>query len=233
MRVGGLQKNSFIDYPGKISCVLFLSGCNFNCPYCHNPELVKGCAECPHFWEEDKVYDFLKKHRGFLDGVVISGGEPTLQKDLILLCERIKKMGYPVKVDTNGSRPQVIKGLIEKKLVDYIAMDIKTDPLLYAPLIKRKDCNPGDIVSSIQIIMESGLPYEFKTTCIKPLVTDRIVKNIVRLIQGAKLYALQKFRDTEVLHPEFFKENPRNYDFADMVRFKAIAAPWVEKCIVR
>ncbi|QTA84561.1 anaerobic ribonucleoside-triphosphate reductase activating protein [Desulfonema magnum] len=232
MIFGGLQKNSFIDYPGKISCVLFLSGCNFNCPYCHNPDLVKGCAECPHFLEENGVYDFLKNRRGLLDGVVISGGEPTLQDDLVLLCEKIKDMGYPVKVDTNGSRPKVIQGLIDRKLVDYIAMDIKTDPLRYSPLIK-KHCNPSDIFSSIRIIMESGLPYEFKTTCIKPLVNDQIIENISHIIHGARLYALQEFRNTEVLHPEFFQGNKCSYDKDELIRFKAIADPWVEKCVVR
>ncbi len=232
MRVGGLQKNSMIDFPGKISCVLFLAGCNFNCPYCHNPELAKGCMDCLNFPSESNFYDFLEKRRGFLDGVVISGGEPTLQKDLISLCEKIKTMGYPVKVDTNGSRPRVIKGLIEKGLVDYIAMDIKTDPLHYLSFIKR-DCSPGDIVSSIRIIMESGLGYEFKTTCIKPLVSEEVVRNICHIIQGADLYALQQFRNTEVLHPEFFKGSDCSYDDRELIRFRAIAEPWVRECIVR
>ena len=232
MRVGGLQKNSMIDFPGKISCVLFLAGCNFNCPYCHNPELAKGCMDCLNFPSESNFYDFLEKRRGFLDGVVISGGEPTLQRDLISLCEKIKAMGYPVKVDTNGSRPRVIKGLIEKGLVDYIAMDIKTDPLHYLSVIKR-DCSPEDIVSSIRIIMESGLRYEFKTTCIKPLVSEEVVRNICHIIQGADLYALQQFRNTEVLHPEFFKVSNCSYDDRELMRFRAIAEPWVRECIVR
>lgn len=233
MIFGGIQKNSFIDYPGKISCVLFLSGCNFNCPYCHNPDLAKGCVECPHFLKgENAVYDFLKKRKGFLDAVVISGGEPTLQKDLISLCEKIKTMGYPVKVDTNGSRPRVIRGLIERKLVDYIAMDIKTDPLRYSPLIK-KDCDPQNILSSIRIIMESGLPYEFKTTCVKPLVSNEVVVDICRIIQGANLYALQKFRMTDVLEPEFFREDSHTYSDNELMSMKSVADLWVQKCIVR
>ena len=228
----GLQKNSFIDYPGKISCVLFLSGCNFNCPYCHNPELAKGYAEFPHSMKESKLYDFLEKHRGFLDGVVISGGEPTLQKDLFWLCEKIKSMGYPVKMDTNGSRPRVIASLIDKKLVDYVAMDIKTYPLHYSPLIK-KDCDPNDILSSIRIIMESGLPYEFKTTCIKPLVDEQVVEKISHLIDGAMLYVLQQFRKTEVLHPEFFRKDMYNYSDDELAHLRDIAAVQVGKCIVR
>ncbi|MDM8524055.1 anaerobic ribonucleoside-triphosphate reductase activating protein [Desulfococcaceae bacterium HSG8] len=232
MFLGGLQKNSFIDYPGKISCVLFLAGCNFNCPYCHNPELARGCLDCPRFLEENRVYDFLENRKGFLDGVVISGGEPTLQEDLSLLCEKIKNMGYPVKVDTNGSRPHVIKSLIDRKLVDYIAMDIKTDPFRYSPLIK-KDCNPDDIFSSISIIMESGLPYEFKTTCIRPLVDEEVIENISHIIHNARLYALQQFRKSDVLHPEFFLEDKNIYDTDELKRLKTVADPWVRKCIVR
>ena len=232
MVFGGLQKNSLIDYPGKISCVLFTSGCNFDCPYCHNPELAKGCASYSPFSTESGVYDFLDSRKAFLDGVVISGGEPTLQKDLVSLCEKVKNMGYPVKLDTNGSRPQVIKQLIDNGLVDYIAMDIKTDPFNYSPLIK-KNCKPDNIISSISIIMESDLAYEFKTTCIKPIVNKNVIESISRRIKGAMLYALQQFQNTDVLHPEFFQENEEPYDYDELLDFKSIAQPWVERCIVR
>lgn len=232
MVFGGLQKNSFIDYPGKISCVLFTSGCNFDCPYCHNPDLAKGCAKYSPFSTENGVYDFLDSRKAFLDGVVISGGEPTLQKDLVTLCEKVKNMGYPVKLDTNGSRPKVIKQLIDESLVDYIAMDIKTDPFNYSPLIK-KDCKPDNIISSIRIIMESDSAYEFKTTCIKPIINKDIIESISRRIQGAMLYALQQFQNTDVLHPEFFQENEESYDPDELLHFKSIAEPWVKKCIVR
>ena len=150
MNFGGIQKNSFIDYPGKLSCVIFLSGCNFNCPYCHNPSLVKGSAECPASLRGDGLYGFLESRRDFLDGVVISGGEPTLQKNLVKLCETIKGLGYSVKLDTNGSRPGDLKHLIDSGLVDYIAMDIKTDPENYNPLI-GENCDPTDLLSSINI----------------------------------------------------------------------------------
>ncbi|RZB30794.1 MAG: pyruvate formate lyase activating enzyme [Desulfobacteraceae bacterium Eth-SRB1] len=230
MVLGGLQKSSLIDYPGKISCVLFLSGCNFDCPYCHNPDLAKNNIHT--LLNEDSVYDFLEMRKDFLDGVVISGGEPTLQKDLTSLCEKTKQMGYPVKIDTNGSRPHVIKKLIDEGLVDYIAMDIKTDPLNYSPLIQKKS-NPDNIVSSIRIIMESNIDYEFRTTCIKPLVDARIVEDISRFISGSMLYALQKFNNTRVLHPEFFQTSECGYNDDDLIHFQAIAKPWVKKCIVR
>ena len=212
--------------------MLFTSVCNFDCPYCHNPDLAKGCTSYSPFSTENGVYDFLDNRKTFLDGVVISGGEPTLQKDLVLLCQKVKNMGYPVKLDTNGSRPKVLKQLIDDGLVDYIAMDIKTDPFNYSPLIK-KDCKPDNIISSIRIIMESDLAYEFKTTCIKPIINENVIESIARRIQGARLYALQKFQNTGVLHPEFFQKNAESYDDHELLHLKSIAEPWVKKCIVR
>lgn len=232
MIFGGMQKNSLIDYPGKISCVLFVPGCNFDCPYCHNPDLAKGCDACPIHLQEQGVLDFLAERRGFLDGVVISGGEPTLHWDLEGVCGRIKEIGYPVKLDTNGSRPKVVRALIEKSMVDYLAMDIKTDPFGYAPLIRREP-DPKDILASIELIRDSGLPYEFKTTCVRPLVNAEIIENICMLIQGADLYALQQFHHTHVLNPEFFEDDDRIYTDSELMRFKAIADPHVKRCAVR
>ncbi len=232
MVLGGLQKNSLIDYPGKVSSVLFLSGCNFDCPYCHNPALAKGSPLLSPPVDEETVYDFLESRRSFLDGVVISGGEPTLHKGLVTLCEKIKQMGYPVKLDTNGSRPQVIKTLADEGLVDYISMDVKTDPFRYSPLTKE-DYTPERILSSIKIIMESNLPHEFKTTCIKPLVDVSVIETISRLIEGSDLYALQRFQRTEVLHPEFFEKNEYLIDENELMRLKSVAEPWVKRCIIR
>ena len=174
MFLGGLQKNSLIDYPGKVSCVLFTSGCNFRCPYCHNPSLVvsveKGKKE--HI-EEKAAMDFLHRRRGLLDGVVISGGEPTLHGDLFGLCRKIKQMGYPIKLDTNGSRPEMLTALIGEDLVDYIAMDIKTLPEYYGRYIK-KGFDPQPLLSSIRLIMKSEKPYEFRTTCVNPIIDAHI-----------------------------------------------------------
>lgn len=232
MVLGGLQKNSFIDFPGKISAVIFLSGCNFDCPYCHNPDLAKPCREYPLDLDTDAILDFLRERKGFLEGVVISGGEPTLQDDLANLCKEIKQMGYPVKMDTNGSRPRVLKELIYAGLVDYIAMDIKTDPSNYSPLI-HKDVNSDNIIESIRLILASGLPHEFKTTCIKPLVSVNIVDSISRLIDGANLYALQRFQNKEVLNPAFFDENEYQIQEDELLHFKSLAESRVKSCIIR
>ncbi len=232
MIFGGLQKTSVIDYPGKISCVLFLSGCNFDCPYCHNPELVKGHSFHPSFLDEKAVYRFLQERTGLLDGVVISGGEPTLHKDLSSICKRIKRMGYPIKLDTNGSRPEVIKRLIDQGLIDYVAMDVKTGPFYYSPQIV-KNYNPEHILASIEIIMESSLAYEFRTTCVKPIVNPHVITKIAKTLKGATLYILQRFHNSKVLHPGFFREADPSYKEEELYDLKFIAGSWVNKCILR
>ncbi len=232
MHIGGLQKSSLVDYPGKLSSVIFFSGCNFDCPYCHNPELARGCTTCPADLTTANICHFLEQRQGFLDGVVVSGGEPTLQNDLADLCRKIKGLGYPLKLDTNGSRPRVLEHLIDEKLVDYIAMDLKTDPILYKSYIKP-DCGSDPILASIRILMESGIDYEFRTTCVKPIVTLETIENMSHLIQGARLYALQRFRNNDVLHPEFFRGVENEYSDEELIQLKAIAAKWVENCIIR
>jgi pyruvate formate lyase activating enzyme len=233
MIIGGIQKNSFIDYLGKLSCVLFVSGCNFTCPYCHNPQLVRGKLAYSNRFDEKAFYEFLEKRKGFIDGVVISGGEPTLNEDLPALLENIKRLDYPVKLDTNGTRPRMIKHLIDEGLTDYIAMDIKADPFDFPPSIAR-NYDPHSVLSSIEIIRDSGLPYEFRTTCVKPIVNERIIRNILRTIKGAELYALQRFRtDHGVLEPRFFAKTGAGQNKDELRKLKAIADPWVQKCIVR
>lgn len=232
MIFAGIQKNTLIDFPGKIACVFFVSGCNFECPYCHNPQLARGIVNNAEVFDEDEAIEFLSARRDFLDGVVISGGEPTLQEDLPQVCDHFKQMGFPVKIDTNGSRPEVLKQLIDEKRVDYIAMDIKTDPVKYSPVI-AKNFQPKHIFESIHTILEAQIAHEFKTTCIKPIVNATVIKTISRLIQGADRYALQYFQDTAVLQPRFFEAYPDQYKKDDLRRFKAIAAPWVQECLIR
>lgn len=232
MRIGGLQKNSLIDYPGKISSVIFFSGCNFDCPYCHNPDLARGCLSCSAGYNCADICDFLQIRRGFLDGVVISGGEPTLDDNLVDLCVHIKQLGYPIKLDTNGSRPQVLKQLLDDGLIDYIAMDLKTDPILYSAYITANS-NPDPILTSIRYVMESGIDYEFRTTCVKLIVTPQTIENISLLIHGARLYVLQRFNHHQVLHPEFFRDHNYAYTDEELVQLKGIAEQSVANCIIR
>ncbi len=229
LHFGGLQKNSFIDFPGKICCIVFVSGCNFDCPYCHNPELARGGE---NRYTESDILEYLHRRKGWLDGVVISGGEPTLQDEIPAFCEKVKSMGYPVKLDTNGSRPEMISRLLNSGLVDYIAMDIKTDPRKYVPLITRH-CDPENILASISIIMQGKVPYEFKTTCVKPIIDVNIMDTITQLIRGADLYAIQRFVHTTVLHPEFFIDNDRLFSDAEFLQLKSLAEGRVKTCIVR
>lgn len=232
MHLGGLQKSSLVDYPGKLSSVIFFSGCNFDCPYCHNPELARGGTACPTDLSTSHICRFFEQRQGFLDGVVISGGEPTLQNDLEDFCKMIKGFGFPVKLDTNGSRPKVLEKLIDEKLVDYIAMDLKTDPVLYKSFIKP-DYGPDPILASIRILMESGIDYEFRTTCVKPIVTLETVENISDLIQGARLYALQRFRSRDILHPGFFGGVENEYRDEELLQLKAVGEKRVAKCVIR
>jgi pyruvate formate lyase activating enzyme len=232
MQIGGLQKTSMIDFPGRISCVIFLSGCNFDCPFCHNPELVREPPGrvCPH--TPESILGFLADRRNFLDGVVISGGEPTLQSDLAALCRKIKAMGFSVKLDTNGSRPRVVQALLEENLIDYVAMDLKTDPTHY-PAFFRNGVRLEALLASIRLIMESGVDYEFRTTCVKPWVTPETVRGICGLIHGARRYILQRFRPEGVLQPEYFARRSGRLSPAEMHALKSLAAPCVQECSIR
>jgi len=232
LRIGGLQKHSFVDYPGKVSCVVFLAGCNFDCPYCHNPQLTGDPIRRPDVFAAEDVFVFLDQRRGFLDGVVISGGEPTLHPDLPDFCARVKRLGYSVKLDTNGSRPQMLTRLIREGLVDYVAMDIKTDPERYEGCIAGR-CDSSALLASMHVIMASALDYEFRTTCVKPLVTPCVVERIAQLIRGCRRYALQPFKAATLLHPEFFSALDPGCSPAEMDRLKRIAEPWVETCLLR
>jgi len=232
IRIGGIQKTSLIDYPPHLSCVLFLSGCNFRCPYCHNPQLVERDIGKTSEWGEGWVLDFLKKRQQWLEGVVLSGGEPTLQPSLINLCKKIKQLGYLIKLDTNGSRPELLKILIHKRLVDTIAMDIKADPANY-PAEIIASCDPRSIMASIRIIMETAPDYEFRTTCVKPIVNEDIIEGIARRIRSARSYALQPFIHTDILDAGFLTAQGSQFDEDDLKRFQGIAQRWVKTCHIR
>jgi len=232
MFFGGIQKNSLIDYPGKVSCVLFLSGCNFACPYCHNPDLARGVPPPASRIPLETAFEFLEKRRGLLDGVVLSGGEPTLESRLVEICTRIKALGYPVKLDTNGSRPDILARLLDEDCLDYVAMDIKAPPALYAPVISPRNVTT-EIEKSIALIMSSRVDYEFRTTCARPFAGPDTLGDIARSIQGARKYVLQKFNPANVLDPAFFKGHPLQPDDSQLEIIREKIAPLFNVCTLR
>ncbi|MBI5552341.1 MAG: anaerobic ribonucleoside-triphosphate reductase activating protein [Desulfobacterales bacterium] len=234
MILAGIQKTSLIDFPDKISCVVFVTGCNFTCPFCHNPELARG--RFPQRITLDQLLAFLEPRRMLLDGVVISGGEPTLSPGLATLCRAIREMGLSVKLDTNGSRPEVLARLIEEGLLDYIAMDLKTDLSHYGPpLVAAEEAGPirASLRRSIHLIMTSGLDHEFRTTCVRPFVDANIIINIAQAIQGARRYVLQPFRDVSLLDPVFLASQAPGFTPSEMEQLKTVAAPIVAQCFIR
>jgi len=232
MFFGGIQKNSLIDYPGKVSCVLFLSGCNFTCPYCHNPDLARDNVPLACRIRLETAFQFLENRRGMLEGVVLSGGEPTLTGNISEICTHIKQLGYPVKIDTNGSRPDTLARLLDSGCVDYVAMDIKAPLTRYAPVITKKNI-AEKIRKSIHIIMSSGLDYEFRTTCVNPITGPEAILDIAGSIQGARQYILQKVNPANVLDPGFFKRHRLQPDRFDLEKIRAAVAPLVQTCTIR
>ncbi len=182
MKIGGLTKFTLIDYPGRVAAIVFTQGCNFRCRYCHNPELVY-----PHLLQtsmpEEEVMSFLRRRQGTLEGVVVTGGEPTLQADLLRFLKEIKSLGYLVKLDTNGTRPEVLAEAMKQKLVDYIAMDLKA-PFDKYTQITGVDFSPAVLQQSMDLIRKSGLEYEFRTTYDKEVLTDADIAQITSYVQG-------------------------------------------------
>jgi pyruvate formate lyase activating enzyme len=204
MKIGGLQKVSLIDYPEVICGVIFLQGCNFKCSYCHNPELVEPKLFGPCL-DEKNILKFLATRVGKLDAVSITGGEPTIQEDLILFIKKIRKLGFAVKLDSNGSQPDIIKKLLDEKLIDFIALDIKA-PLGKYESITRVPIDTQSIQESIGLILKSKIPHEFRTTVVSAQLMAKDILEIAKLISGAKRYALQKFMPTKTLDKKFIKE---------------------------
>jgi pyruvate formate lyase activating enzyme len=205
MLLSGIQPFTVLDYPGKVSCIVFTPGCNFRCGYCHNPEFVlpeKVAALRPSFIAEEAFFNFLDQRTTLLDGVVITGGEPTLMPDLEDFIIKIKKRGYLVKLDSNGNRPAVLKKLLAKNLLDYIAMDVKTSLPRYQGLVGQWASEPL-IAESIKLIQNSGLEYEFRTTLVKEVHTPDVINEMGRLLKGSKKLFLQGFRSETTLNPTF------------------------------
>ncbi|MDD4738303.1 MAG: anaerobic ribonucleoside-triphosphate reductase activating protein [Candidatus Pacebacteria bacterium] len=198
MKIGGLQKVTLIDYPGKIACTVFLSGCNFRCPFCYSKELVlpEEIKNHPAISSED-FFNFLEGKKGLLDGCVVCGGEPTVNgEELIDFCKKIKDMGFLVKIDTNGSNPELLEDLISKKLIDYIAMDVKA-PLekeKYGKATGVKDIDINKIKKSINLIKDSGVDYEFRTTISPQIHSIEDIIQIAKEVSGSKRYFLQQLR---------------------------------------
>ena len=194
MKIAGLRKLTLLDFPGRVACVVFTNGCNFRCPFCHNASLVvpKGGHEDI---SEDDFFAFLKKRKGVLDGVVITGGEPTLAHGLYDFIVAVKSAGYPVKLDTNGSFPDKLKPLLTDKLLDYVAMDIKTTPENYEHVAGVK-ADMDALKESIDMIRKSGIPHEFRTTVVKGLHTADDIVSIAKMLGADETYYLQGFVDS-------------------------------------
>jgi pyruvate formate lyase activating enzyme len=190
MHIGGLLKFSLIDYPGKVAAVVFTAGCNYRCPFCHNPELVLPELFNPAISIDD-VLAFLEKRKGQLQGVVITGGEPTIHNDLLDFLSRIKTLGYPIKLDTNGSRPDVLREIVERRLADFIAMDIKSSLENYCKAT-GVSADLSAVKESISIIKGSGCEYQFRTTLLKKLVSESDLLDIMKLIGDVREFRLQK-----------------------------------------
>lgn len=193
MEIFGLEKMSLVDYDGLVAATLFTGSCNFKCGFCHNAALVIDYKTLPPI-PETEILDYLNKRRGILDGVCVSGGEPTLQKDLPEFIEKIKKLGYKVKLDTNGTNPEMIKTLFASGLIDYVAMDIKNDRENYAKIIGFDKFDTIKVEKSVDFLMCGGYDYEFRTTLINEYHKADNIKAIGEWIKGAKKYFLQKFK---------------------------------------
>lgn len=193
MNISGFQKLTLLDFPGHTACTVFTLGCNMRCPFCHNTPLVKGTAE--ERYSEEEIFSFLRKRQGLLDGVAITGGEPLLQKDIIPFIKKIKEMGYAVKLDTNGSLPDVLSELIGENLLDYIAVDIKNSEEKYF-ITCAADIDFNDIKRSVDIIKSSDIAHEFRTTVTKELHTPEDIISVAKFLGKTEKYYLQQFKDS-------------------------------------
>nr|MBN2277401.1 anaerobic ribonucleoside-triphosphate reductase activating protein [candidate division Zixibacteria bacterium] len=229
MIIGGLQRLSLIDYPGKICAVVFTRGCNFRCRYCHNPELVVPEKFSPAIPLRD-VYDFLHRRSGLLQAVCISGGEPAVHPDLLSMLSRIKEMGYLVKLDSNGSQPGILKEAIGRKLLDYVAIDIKAPWRDYGKIVGVRF--PAErLTKSIALVMSSEVDYEFRTTVVRCFISPDDIHKIARSIRGARRYILQNFGSTKLLDETLHHEP--SYSDEELAEIAGELKQYVEYCGVR
>ena len=209
MIIKGLQKTTLLDFPGKVACTVFTAGCNFKCPFCHNASLVIS-PDTSDTISEEEIFAFLKKRRGILDGVCITGGEPLLQRDIEDFIKKIRELGLAVKLDTNGAYPERLRSIIDNGLVDYVAMDIKNSKEKYA-LTAGADVDIEKISESVRILMESDVEYEFRTTVARELHSPEDIQSIGEWIAGADRYFLQSFTDSgEIIGDGYSAYSPQD-----------------------
>jgi pyruvate formate lyase activating enzyme len=221
IEIGGLQKTTLIDYPGQVAATVFLIGCNFRCPWCYSKELVlpEEIKKQPRVSEKE-FFDFLKEKKGLLEGVVVCGGEPTTQKDLPVFLKKIKEFGFLVKLDTNGSNPEMLKKLVEEKLVDYVALDVKAPKEKYGETVGI-EVDVNKIQKSIDILKEGKVDYEFRTTVVPNLHSKEDILKIAKWIGGdtaSGKYYLQNFRAEKTINPEFEKVKPYPREFLSEIQ---------------
>ena len=228
MEIHGLNKTTLLDYPEHVAATVFTGGCNFRCPFCHNSELVLAPGGQPAFSEEE-VLAFLKKRRGLLEGVCITGGEPTLQPDLEEFIGKVKELGYLVKLDTNGYRPEVLERLLKAGMLDYVAMDVKASPENYSKVAGLQGMDVERVGRSVKLLKESGIDYEFRTTVVKGLHSIEEFEKIGRWISGAKAYYLQAYRENEnVLCPGY-----EAFSKEEMEAMAAFAHRYIDRVMLR
>jgi len=228
MKIGGFQKTSLLDYPKNVSAIVWTVGCNFHCPFCYNKDLVDGNVK---LISEEEIFSFLEKRKGLIDGLVISGGEPLMQKDIVDFTTRVKKLGYLIKIDTNGTFPEKLQELIDKKLVDYISMDVKAPKKKYGRLAGAKT-DISKIEKSIDIIRNHAPDYEFKTTFAPNLLDKNDIVEIAKWLDGSKQFYLQQFKgDTPLISSEL--NNIAPYPKEDLVKTLEEIKPFFKNCDVR
>ena len=227
MKILGFQKMTMLDFPGKIACTIFTAGCNFRCPFCHNAPLVTH-IDGQEFSQEE-ILSYLNKRKGMLDGVCITGGEPLLQKDIKDLIIKIKELGYAVKLDTNGSFPDVLKSLVSQNLIDYVAMDVKTSPSKYALTAGSSESVVEKVDESIKFLLSGAIPYEFRTTVVKEFHTPTDFEEIGKWIEGADAYYLQAFVDSGDLIGTSLNALPKT----EMEQCMNFVRPFVKKVEIR